>query len=88
MEVICIWCALFVTSQFDVIPCFQTNVLAKFVDIIRIFFYIHSPYFMCRCSEYKLSALQVRLSEKNKLNATTQQFIIAKISGCALKQGS
>jgi len=69
-------------------PCFQTNVLAKFVDIICIFFYILSPYFMCRCTEYKLSALQVRLSEKNKLNATTQQFITAKISGCALKQRS
>jgi len=42
---------------------------------------------MCRCTEYKLSAVQVRLSEKNKLNATTaQQFITAKISGCALKQ--
>jgi len=41
---------------------------------------------MCRCTEYKLSALQVRLSEKNKLNATIQQFITAKISGCALKQ--
>jgi len=40
------------------------------------------------CTEYKLSALQVRLSEKNKLNATTQQFVIAKISGCVLKQGS
>jgi len=36
----------------------------------------------------KLSALQVRISEENKLNATTQQFITAKISGCALKQGS
>jgi len=68
-------------------PCFQTTALAKFVDIICIFFYIHSPYFMCRCTEYKLSALQVGLSEKNKLNATTQQFITAKISGCALKQG-
>jgi len=32
--------------------------------------------------------LQVSISEKNKLNATTQQFITAKISGCALKQGS
>jgi len=42
---------------------------------------------MCRCTEYKLSALQVRLSEKDKLNATTQQFITAKISGCAVKQG-
>jgi len=46
------------------------------------------PYFMCHCIEYKLSALQVRISEENKLNATTQQFITAKILGCALKQGS
>jgi len=43
---------------------------------------------MCHCTEYKLSALQVRISEENTLNATTQQFITAKISGCALKQGS
>ena len=69
--------------------CFQTNVLATFVDIICIFFYIHSPYFMCHCTEYKLSALQVRVAEENKLNATTaQQFITAKISGCALIQGN
>jgi len=38
--------------------------------------------------QYKLSALQVRLSEKNKLNAATQQFLTSKISGRALKQGS
>ena len=70
--------------------CFQTNVLAKFVDIICTFFYIHTPYFMCHCTEYeyKLWALQVRLSDKNNINATTQQFITAKISGCALTQGS
>ena len=42
---------------------------------------------MCHCTEYKLLALQVRISEENTLNATTQQFITAKISGCALKQG-
>jgi len=41
---------------------------------------------MCHCTEYKLSALQVGISEENKLNATTQQFITAKISGCVLKQ--
>ena len=29
-----------------------------------------------------------RISEENKLNATTQQFITAKISGCVLKQRS
>ena len=46
------------------------------------------PHFMCHCTEYKLSALQVRISEENKLNATTQQIITAKISGCALKKGS
>jgi len=34
---------------------------------------------MCHYTEYKLSALQVRTSEENKLNATTQQFITAKI---------
>jgi len=38
--------------------------------------------------KYKLSTLQVRISEENKLNAATQQFITAKISGSALKQGS
>jgi len=68
--------------------CFQTNVLAKFVDVIPIFFCTHCPYFMCHCTEYKLIALQVRISEENKLNATTQQFIIAIISGCVSKQGS
>jgi len=75
MVVICLWCAVFVTSY----SCFQTNVLAKFVDIICIFFYTHSPYFMCHCTESKLSAFQVRISEEIKLNAATQEFIIAKI---------
>jgi len=65
----------------------HTNVLAKFVNIICIFFNTHSPYFMCHCTEYKLSALQVRISEEHTLNATTQQFINAKISGCTLKPG-
>jgi len=39
-------------------------------------------------AEYKLSALQASISEENKINAMTQQFITAKVSGCALKQGS
>ena len=38
--------------------------------------------------KYQLSALQASISEENTINATTQQFITAKISGCALKQGS
>jgi len=66
---------------------FHTNVLAKYIDIICIYFYTHSPYFMCQCTEYKLSAFQVRISVENKLNATTQQFIPTKISGSSLKQG-
>jgi len=81
----CLWC-----HNLTLYSCFQTNVLANFVDIdiICIFCYKHSPYFMCHCTEYKLSVLQVSISEENKLNATTQQFITVKISGCALKQGS
>jgi len=43
---------------------------------------------MCHCTGYKLLALQVRLSEENAPNATIQQFVTAKISGCALKQWS
>ena len=66
--------------------CFQTNVLAKFFDIICIFFYTHSPYFMCHCTEYKLLALQVRISEENKLTVAIQEFITAKF-GCVLKRG-
>jgi len=38
MVVICVWCALFVTTQFEVIFMFPNNVLAKFVDIIGILF--------------------------------------------------
>jgi len=44
-HMVVIWCTLFVTSQFDVIS------IAKFADIICMFFYIHSPYFMCHCTE-------------------------------------
>jgi len=88
MLVICIWCALFLTSQFTSYSCFQSNVLATFIETICIFLYTQFPYFMCHCTEYKLSALQVMISKKNTLNATTQQFITAKISGCALKPGS
>jgi len=39
-------------------------------------------------AEYKLSAIQASISEENTINATTQQFITAEISGCILKQGS
>ena len=42
---------------------------------------------MCHCTEYKLSALQVRILGETELNATTQKFIIAKTSSCELKQG-
>ena len=63
--------------------CFQTKVFTKFVDTICTFFYTHSPFNLCHCTEYKPSALEVMTTEENKLNATKQQFIIAKISGYA-----
>ena len=75
-------------SQFDVIFMFPNQ---RFGEACWHNMHIipHTlPYFMCHCTEYKLSELQVRISEENKLNATTQQFITAKISGCALKTGS
>jgi len=34
---------------------------------------------MCHGTEYELSALQVGISEENKLNPTTQKLITAKI---------
>ena len=83
LYLVCLW-----RHKLTSYSCFQTNVLAKFVDIICIFFYTHSSHIMCHCTEYKLSAIQIRISEENKLNATTQHFITAKISGCALKQVS
>ena len=63
--------------------CFQTKAFTKFVDTICTFFYTHSPFNLCHCTEYKPSALEVMTTEENKLNATKQQFIIAKISGYA-----
>ena len=41
------------------------------------------PYFMCNCTDSDPSS---NIGEK-KVNATAQQFIIAKISDCVLKQG-
>ena len=81
-EVRCLWRPKLMSYS-----CFQTNVLAQFVGIICIFVYTHSPYFMCHCTECKLLELQVR-SKENTLNHTTQQYITAKISCCALKQWS
>ena len=88
MVVFSIWCALFVTSQFDVTVIFPNQRFGE-VCWLNMHIFLHSlPYFMGHCTEYMLSALQVRLLEENKLNATTQQLITAKISGCALNQGS
>jgi len=89
MVVICIWCALFVTSQFEVTFIFSNQRFGEVCwynmhPLLRHAF----PYFMFHCTEYKLSALRIRISEENKLNVTTQQFITAKITGCTLKQGS
>jgi len=44
---------------------------------------------MCHCDDHKLSALQVGKPEQNTaLNAKTEQFIIAKISGNTWTDGS
>ena len=89
LVVICIWCALFVTSQLDVRFMFA-NQLFREICWHNIHILLHAlPQFMCHnCTEYKLSAIQVTISDEYKLKATTQQFMTAKISGCALKQES
>jgi len=85
--VICIWCALIVTSQLDVIVQFPNQ---RFGEVCwhntHVFHYVHSPYFMCHCTEDKL--LGYRRKIHPTLNATIQYFVTAKISGCALKQES
>jgi len=54
---------------------FQTNLLTRFVDKMCILFYTHPPYLLLH---YKPSALQVRIPEKNALNANTNlQFTAA-----------
>jgi len=58
---------------------FPNERLAKFVDIICIFFYTRSPKLICHCTEYKLSALQVMIPGENELIATTQQFTTKNI---------
>jgi len=86
--VICIWCVPFVTSQFDVIFMFRNQRFGE-VTWHNMHILLHAlPNFMCRCTEYEVSALQVRIADENTLNATTQQFITTKISCCALKQWS
>jgi len=41
--VICIWCPLFVMSQFDVMFMFPNQRFGEVFDIICNFFYTHSP---------------------------------------------
>jgi len=56
--VICICCALFVTSQFEVIVLFPNQ---RFSEVrwhnMHVLLYIHSLYFMCHCTEYNLLAV-------------------------------
>jgi len=89
LDIRCLWCHN--TTSYSRL---QTNVLAKFVDTTCIFFYctrtLLTPYCtIYRCDEHKLSTLQVRRPEQNTaLNAKTEQFITAKKSSNAFKQGS
>ena len=85
MVVICIWCAPFVTSQFDVIFMFPNQ---RFGEVCwhNIQTFLHPlPLFLCHCS---INYQRSKLGYRKKTNTTIQQFITAKISGCALKQGS
>jgi len=68
MVVNCNWCARFVTSQFDVILCFQTNVLAKFVDITGIFFYTYAL-ILCVIALY-INYQRSKLDYRRKINST------------------
>jgi len=65
--------ALSVTSQFDVIIIFPNQRFSKVYwcnmhALLRRAF----SYFMCHWTEYKLSALVIRISEENKLNSTNR----------------
>jgi len=61
---------------FDVIFMFPNNVLAKFVDIICIFFYIHYPYFMFIALNinYQCSKLGYRRKIKSMLRHSSSQL--------------
>jgi len=61
MVVICIWCVLFVTSQFDVMFMFPSQRFREVVDTTCILFYTHSPYFTCHCTECKLQYQRSKL---------------------------
>ena len=46
MMVICICVRCLWRHNLTSCSCYESNVLAKFVDIISVFFYTHSPYFI------------------------------------------
>ena len=85
MVVIFIWCALFVTSQFDVILMFPNQ---RFGEVCwhNMHIFLH-PLILC-VTALNINCQQSKLGYRRKINPTTQQFITAKITGCALKQGS
>ena len=66
--------------------CFQTNVLAKFVDIIGIFFYTYSL-ILCVVALY-INYQRSKLDYRRKINSTLRHSsLITKISGIALNRG-
>ena len=70
MVVICIWCAVFVTSRFDVIFTFPNQQFGEVRWQYRHILLHTLPCLMCHYTD-KLSALQVRILEENTINATT-----------------
>jgi len=81
MVVICVWCALFVTSQFDVIFMFPNQRFGE-VDIICIFFHTHSR----NLCVIELNIIIISAPAEDIGGKYTQRYITAvrKISGCAL----
>jgi len=65
---ICIWFALFLTSQFYVIVLFPSQ---RFGEVcwhkMHVFLYIHSPYFMCHCT---INYWRPKLAYRRKIHAT------------------
>jgi len=57
MVAVCIWCALFVTSQFDVIFMFPNQRFAKCVDTSGVVAYLAAPGFCRFCRPHPIPIL-------------------------------
>ena len=81
-----LYCAVFVMSQYDVIFMFPNQ---RFGEVCwhNMHICLHALLLVYSALTHKLSALQVRISEENTLNTTTQQFISAKYQAARWNRG-